>query len=141
MFDMRSIFYTGWQRMLAATILLLGLSGPTLAAPQLLMFEEDWCHWCELWDDEIGVVYGKTAEGRRAPLRRIDIHGAFPDDVVLVSRPQYTPTFILVEDGREIGRIEGYPGEDFFWGLLARLLDRLPEATGQASDAETGKLN
>ena len=42
--------------------------------------------------------------------------------MVLVSPIRFTPTFVLVDDGREIGRIEGYPGEDFFWGLLERLL-------------------
>jgi len=28
-----------------------------------------------------------------------------------------------------LGRIEGYPGEDFFWGLLARLLEKASPAT------------
>ncbi|MEM7189026.1 MAG: thioredoxin family protein [Pseudomonadota bacterium] len=105
----------------------------------MLIFEEDWCHWCEQWNDEVGVVYSKTAEGKLAPLRRIDIHGALPEGLALVSPPQYTPTFILVDDGREVGRIEGYPGEDFFWGFLARLLEKLPDpeatATGQARPA------
>jgi hypothetical protein len=30
----------------------------------------------------------------------------------------------LVVDGVEKGRIEGCPGEDFFWGLLAQILTR-----------------
>ena len=38
----------------------------------------------------------------------------------------YTPTFVLVANGEEVGRIEGYPGDAFFWGLLDRLLDKLP---------------
>ena len=33
--------------------------------------------------------------------------------------------FVLVDAGREIGRIRGYPGETFFWGLLASLIERL----------------
>ena len=90
------------------------------------MFEEDWCHWCERWNEEIGVIYDKTEEGQRAPLVRVDIHDKFPEGLVLKSRPQYTPTFILVQDGQELGRIEGYPGEDFFWGLLGRLLEKAP---------------
>lgn len=90
------------------------------------MFEEDWCQWCARWNEEIGGIYHKTDEGRRAPLQRVDIHGTFPDDVEFASRPHYTPTFILVDKGREIGRIEGYPGQDFFWGLLVLLLDKLP---------------
>ena len=30
---------------------------------------------------------------------------------------------MLLDDGREVGRIEGYPGEDFFWFLLGELID------------------
>ena len=48
--------------------------------------------------------------------------GAYPADAEIGPRPVFTPTFILVADGREAGRIEGYPGEDFFWGLLAKML-------------------
>jgi hypothetical protein len=38
----------------------------------------------------------------------------------------YTPTFVLAENGEELGRIEGYPGDAFFWGLLERLLELGP---------------
>ncbi len=111
-------------------ILIAGILHALLLAPataaELLMFEEKWCSWCERWNAEVGVIYAKTDEGKRAPLRRIDIHASLPDDVVLTSRPQFTPTFVLVEDGQEIARIEGYPGEDFFWGLLAKMLEKLP---------------
>jgi hypothetical protein len=55
-------------------------------------------------------------------LQRIDIHAQVPDELVFQSKPRFTPTFILVVDGRETGRIEGYPGEDFFWGLLGQML-------------------
>lgn len=111
------------------------LAGCLLAAPvsaaELLMFEEVGCVWCAAWNEEVGDAYALTEEGRRAPLRRLDLHDGAPRDVTLSMRPQFTPTFVLVDEGREIGRIEGYPGEDFFWPLLNRLLDRLPvEADG-----------
>ena len=119
----------------------LTFAAPAALSAELLMFEEKWCTWCERWNAEVGDVYDKTEEGRRAPLRRIDMHGEFPKDIQLASRPQFTPTFVLVEDGRELGRIEGYPGEDFFWGLLNRLLTRLPPAgadePGGAGSGET----
>jgi hypothetical protein len=37
-----------------------------------------------------------------------------------------------VDEGREIGRIEGYPGADFFWGLLERLLQAPATKAGGA---------
>jgi hypothetical protein len=42
----------------------------------------------------------------------------------------FSPTFVLVEQGREIGRITGYPGADFFWGMLAELIQKLDRSGG-----------
>ena len=92
-----------------------------LAETYLLMAEEDGCYWCQRWNTEIGHIYPKTAEGRAAPLRTYDLHGTEPE-VELARRVLYTPTFILVDNGKEVGRIEGYPGEDFFWGLVGQML-------------------
>ena len=35
----------------------------------------------------------------------------------------------MVDNGREIGRIRGYPGDDNFWGLLGVLIKRLEGGT------------
>lgn len=97
-----------------------------VSATELVMLEEGGCPWCERWNREVGVVYHKTEEGRRAPLRRVDIHAGLPNDLKFIVKENFTPTFVLVDGGREIGRIRGYPGEDFFWGLLQMLLKKLP---------------
>ncbi len=112
------------MRLLAALLLSVAFALP-LSAAELVMVEEKWCEWCERWNEEVGVVYDKTDEGRRAPLRRVDIHDEFPSDLKFKLRPTFTPTFILFDNGEEIGRIEGYPGEDFFWGLFGQLLKKL----------------
>lgn len=88
----------------------------------LVMVEQAGCHYCEKWDHEIGPIYPKTAEGKRAPLRRVDLRN-LPDDIDFKSRPVFTPTFVLVEDGKELGRIEGYAGDEFFWFLIDNLLN------------------
>ncbi len=92
------------------------------AETYLVMVEEDGCVWCERWDDEISHIYPKTTEGKAAPLVRMNIHGAHPRNIEYERNLHFTPTFVLVVDGKEVSRIEGYPGEDFFWGLLARML-------------------
>lgn len=106
------------------TLLIAVLSWLPLSAQAetyLFMAEEHGCAWCARWDAEISHIYPKTAEGRAAPLVRYDLHGETPD-VDFRSRVRFTPTFILVEDGQEVARIEGYPGEDFFWALLTEML-------------------
>lgn len=114
------------NKMRKALVAVLVCLAPIVAAaqPALFMAEETGCYWCAKWDDEIAHIYPKTAEGRTAPLQRYDLHSEKPD-VTFKTPVRFTPTFILVDSsGNEVGRIEGYPGEDFFWGLLAALFDQ-----------------
>jgi hypothetical protein len=89
------------------------------------MFEQVGCGWCETFDREIAPIYPKTAEGHRAPLRRVNIDGPLPPDLSFIEVERLAPLFVLVDKGEEIGRIRGYPGEDHFWGLLATLIKKL----------------
>jgi len=107
-----------------ATILAL-LPASSAGAAELVMFEQKGCVWCQRFDRDIAPAYDKTAEGQRAPLRRVDIAGPVPADLAFIKRERFTPVFVLIDEGREIGRIRGYPGDTFFWGLLANLLERL----------------
>ncbi|RAI43219.1 SoxS protein [Rhodoplanes roseus] len=84
------------------------------------------CPYCREWDAKIGPIYGKTAEARRAPIREIDKRDVPASGLTLARPVRYTPTFLLTRDDIELGRIEGYPGEDFFWARLDRLLELLP---------------
>jgi hypothetical protein len=109
---------------LLALLLLTLIAAPAQSA-ELVMFEQKSCVWCQRFDREIAPAYAKTAEGKRAPLRRVDIAKPLPEELSFVVRERFTPVFVLVENGAEFGRIRGYPGETFFWGLLANLIERL----------------
>lgn len=100
----------------------------TAVAAELVMFESDSCEWCEIWHKEIGPIYPKTEESQLAPLRRVSIEDPVPADLSHLKAVMFTPTFVLMENGKEVGRITGYPGEDFFWPLLAEQLDKLAAA-------------
>ena len=100
---------------------------PKSHALELVMFRQAFCEACSLWDKEVGQVYAKTQSGRKAPIRNIDIHAERPGELARIGPVIYTPTFVLVDGGQEIGRIVGYGGEDFFWGLLDQLIERLPD--------------
>lgn len=88
----------------------------------LYMVEQAGCIYCTRWHAEVGDAYHLTAEGRAAPLQPIDLRDDPPEGVSFARRAVFTPTFILVQDGHEIARLEGYPGEDFFWPLLTEML-------------------
>jgi len=97
------------------------------AEVRLVMIEEDGCFWCARWEREIGPIYPKTSEGRIAPLRKVEIYGPEIKEFDFKSTPTFTPTFILVKDNVEVGRLEGYPGDEFFWTMIQRLIQMLPE--------------
>ncbi len=97
----------------------------TVRAAELIMFDQVGCDWCETFNREIAPIYPKTAEGRRAPLRRVNIDQSIPPDLAFIMIERIAPLFVLVANGREIGRIRGYPGEDHFWGLLGVLIKKL----------------
>lgn len=111
------------KRLLAsAALVFAGLATSVSAEYRLIMVEQPGCAYCAAWDDEIAPAYPKTAEGRFAPLMRADLHLGPPEGVTYDRRVNFTPTFILTDDGQEIARMEGYVGQDFFWPLYTQFL-------------------
>jgi thioredoxin-related protein len=116
--------------LLAAVALAASLLWPALShAAELVMFEQGGCIYCARWNRDVGPVYDKTAEARRLPLRRIDIDQQNAAGVSLTEPVRYTPTFVVVDNGREIGRITGYINDEAFWGLLDALAAKLDRQT------------
>lgn len=89
---------------------------------QLIMVEAPGCRFCALWHEEIGPAYAQSAEGRFAPLVRVGRDSALLSALKPVT---FTPTFIIMQNGVETGRLAGYPGRDYFWDELVELLTPL----------------
>ena len=96
----------------------------SMAGTELVMVEEPGCIYCMRWNSEVGPIYPKTPEGKAAPLRRVDLSQQLPTDLSFQSRPVFTPTFVLMRDGQEVSRIEGYMGDNLFWGMLGMMFDQ-----------------
>ena len=112
----------------AATSLLATAPAVALAGGglRLIMFEIEGCPTCAVWKREIGRVYHKTQEGKRAPLKEVNMYRV-PKELSGIRGVRYSPTFVLVDArNREIGRIEGYTYEGAFWSRLNALLKKAP---------------
>ena len=119
----------------------IALSAASARATELVMFEQAGCAWCEAFDNEIGTIYAKTDDGLRAPLRRVDIAQALPADLAFIEVERLTPLFVLVDKGREIGRIRGYGGREMFWTQLYMLMQKLDASEPNGERAQkTEKL-
>ena len=126
--------YFSRAALIGATFIIFAL-GDARAA-ELVMFEQAGCEWCETFDREIAPIYAKSEEGVRAPLRRVDITKAPPPDLAFIQVERFTPLFVLVDKGREIGRIRGYPGPERFWMQLSVLFGKLDAARPQGERAQ-----
>lgn len=106
-----------------ATAISLFWAAPAAAEMRLVMVEEAGCTWCKRWHEEIGPIYPKTEEGAAAPLLRVDIHETAASGIAFDRRLSFTPTFVLIMNDAEVSRLEGYPGEDFFWPIVSDMID------------------
>ena len=111
---------------LAVTVSILLLSARAEAAI-LIFIESKNCQWCTAWEQQVGNIYSKTEIGKLAPLRRININEQWPKELVFVKKAIYTPTFILLDGKKEIGRIFGFTSQYQFWGQLERLISQISD--------------
>lgn len=101
------------------------------AAPAVLvMIGDPGCPYCARFEREVAPGYRASEDGKFAPLVRRDRHDA---DIAFIPRIVYSPTFIMLVRGREVGRIVGYVGGDIFWMQIAALL-----ADARTALAQTG---
>lgn len=107
----------------AALLTALMLQAVPSVAAELVMVELKSCVYCMKFNRQMARGYQASETGRRIPLRRVDLMGRWPADLKGVDRPPYTPVFILVDKGRELGRFNGYDNPAQFNRDLKRLLE------------------
>lgn len=98
---------------------------PEHAAPtgaELIAFEAPGCRYCPIFRRDVAPGYAATRAGKAAPLRFLDINDRAADALQLARPITMVPTVVLVQDGVEIGRIDGYVGRENMHHILNTLL-------------------
>lgn len=104
--------------------LVLGWLHPGIAA-ELLVFEDKACGPCILFDRQVGHLYDKTDEAKSIPLRRVQFGAPVPESIGIKHDISVAPTFVLIDEGQEVGRFEGYTHDELFWMNLNYLINQL----------------
>lgn len=120
-----------WLGAAAALAIVLWASSAA-ALTELVMYTQTTCPFCQRFEREIAPVYERTKEGRQAPLRRVELSAGGVRGAGLKEPVFATPTFVLMANGREAGRITGYMNDDMFWGMLGRLLSGIESTADQS---------
>lgn len=95
---------------------------------EIVVFERPDCATCLLFRRDIAPRYIASIRGGTAPLRFVDLSIRDPAarsavegtyDGLLAKPLRLIPTAVIIEDGREFARIEGYTGPDNFFQMVA----------------------
>ena len=118
-------------RILAILFIALAMSLPPTGAPKgtpvdlrsapavLVMVGDPGCPYCARWEAEVGHSYRASKEGKFAPLV-VRLLG--DPEISNLKKIVYSPTFVMLAYGEEVGRIVGYQGSDLFWMQLEPLM-------------------
>ena len=82
----------------------------------LVMFESPSCGTCKLFKHEVLPIYASTPAGKTFALWRVQMGESVA--FRLRAPVTFTPTFIWVENGEEVGRFSGYYGKDKFLRIV-----------------------
>ena len=94
---------------LTALILLANIanvSAEEQAPLELVMVTSDHCPFCKAWERDVGFIYSNTPYAQKARLRRVDIADVASTLPELPTIVFGTPTFLILENNMEVGRIE-----------------------------------
>lgn len=92
---------------------------PSAHSPfEIIVMEADGCIYCGIFRRDILPAFESSPRGKKMPVRFVDINEIDTARVTLERPIDILPTFVIVHDQREIGRIPGYVGQhDFFQSI------------------------
>ena len=114
-----------WMRSGLVALAFFAAAASFAEAAQLVMIDSAACSYCQRFKHEVAPTYAATRFGENAPLRLVSVLKRWPEDLKAVTPMRFTPVFILVEHGKEVGRMYGYKGKDDFWARLEVLFTYL----------------
>lgn len=91
---------------------------PHLGNLQLVVMEAEGCIYCSIFRRDVLPSYEISERGKDMPVRFVDVNDVLKTGIELQSPIDILPTFVIVKDNHEIGRVPGYMGpEDFFHAI------------------------
>lgn len=103
-------------------LFLLGTASAAGAEMRLFMFEIADCAACDRFHTETLQDYWGSEASRTLPLTIVDLNALGTAAQPLRYPVDTVPTFVVMQDGREIARLAGYPGREAFEASIAAVL-------------------
>jgi len=95
-------------------------SGPRV---ELVVIEAEGCIYCDVFRRNLLPAYLASARGKEAPVRFVDANEAAASGLKLHGPVRIVPTFIVMRENKEVGRIPGLIGRSEFVRAVTKMLD------------------
>lgn len=120
------------SRLVVAVVAGFGLISSAASAMELVAFEAPNCGACKLFKRDVLPIYADSAAGKVFPLFVFEMGNKVP---FRLSQPiTFTPTFVWIDNGVEVGRFAGYRGKDQFFAIV----NKAASSQGQSGMRKTG---
>ena len=93
---------------------------------ELIVMEAEGCTYCELFRRDVLPSYQASERAKDMPIRFLDINDAIPEALGLDSGIDIVPTFVVIKNHKEVGRIPGYMGPEYFFHSINHLVATAP---------------
>lgn len=93
---------------------------------ELLVLEADGCTYCGLFRRDVLPAYRTSERGKEVPVRFLDVNDVPASNVELETPVDIVPTFVVLKNNKELGRIPGYTGPENFFHTINYLLGSAP---------------
>ncbi len=93
---------------------------------ELIVMEAPGCTYCELFRRDVLPSYQASERAKDMPIRFLDINDAIPEALGLDSDIDIVPTFVVIKNHKEVGRIPGYMGPEYFFHSINHLVSTAP---------------
>lgn len=97
-----------------------GAAKPSAALQELIVLEVPNCTYCDVFRSVVLPRYQKSKRAGDLPIRFLDLNDPAADQLKLSSAVTIVPTVVMMREGAEIGRINGYMGPEAFFQSVSR---------------------
>lgn len=91
-------------------------------ATELIVIEAEGCIYCQVFRRDVLPAYLTSPRSKDAPIRFVNYNDRAAAELQLNGPVRIVPTFIMVKQKREVGRIPGYIGRDEFFRAVTEML-------------------
>lgn len=93
---------------------------------ELVVMEAPGCTYCTLFRRDVLPSYEASPRAKDMPIRFVDVNDEAAEALGLETPVDIVPTFLVLKNNKEVGRIPGYTGPEYFFHTINYLLTSAP---------------